>query len=111
LALKCARNKRGIEANKSEYGVWQNASEVRRDLLCPSLRLLLGGQILLARRAEPVSEEEFKRDWLKRALAWDYRGPGDESFPFECKAIDWGKLEGRLVAVDYANTQALINSD
>jgi hypothetical protein len=34
---------------------------------------------------------------------WDYLGPGDDDQPFEPKAMDWGWLDGRPVAVDYAN--------
>jgi hypothetical protein len=36
-------------------------------------------------------------------LAWAYRGPGDDGSPFEPKADAWGWLDGKAVAVDYAN--------
>ena len=38
-------------------------------------------------------------------LAWDYRGPGDDDAPFEPKADAWGWLDGRPVAIDYANLE------
>jgi hypothetical protein len=38
-------------------------------------------------------------------LAWDYRGPGDDGHPFEPKPLDWGWLNGRPVALDYANLE------
>ena len=36
-------------------------------------------------------------------LLWDYLGPGDVVAPFEDKPNAWGWLDGRPVAVDYAD--------
>jgi hypothetical protein len=32
---------------------------------------------------------------------WDYM-PGEDGDPFEPKASDWGRINGRLVALDYS---------
>lgn len=41
-------------------------------------------------------EAEADEDW------WDYKPPEDDGVPWEYKAADWGVLNGRYVAVDYA---------
>ena len=55
---------------------------------------------------DPITQaqlDELKRD--QRAWnEWDYLGPTDDECPFEWKPTDWGVLDGRLVAVDYAAT-------
>jgi hypothetical protein len=52
-----------------------------------------------------MTESEFREHVLDAGLyfAWDYRGPGDDETPFEPQAKDWGWLDDRPVAVDYAN--------
>jgi hypothetical protein len=40
-------------------------------------------------------------------LEWDYAGPSDDGLPFEWKPSDWGYLDDRVVAVDYAATVEL----
>jgi hypothetical protein len=32
---------------------------------------------------------------------WDYM-PGEDGQPFEFKASDWGRIKGRLLALDYS---------
>jgi hypothetical protein len=52
-----------------------------------------------------MTEAEYREHVREAGLmsnAWDCRGPGDEH-PFEPKADGWGWLDGRPVAVDYAN--------
>jgi hypothetical protein len=41
------------------------------------------------------------------SLEWDYAGPSDDGLPFEWKPSDWGYLDDRVVAVDYAATVEL----
>jgi hypothetical protein len=41
---------------------------------------------------------------------WDYM-PGEDGEPFEYKASDWGRLDGRLVAVDYSTPAHLTNAE
>ena len=52
-----------------------------------------------------MTEAEYRKYVLDAGLmlVWDYRGPGDDESPFERKANDLGWLDGRPVAVDYAN--------
>jgi hypothetical protein len=70
-------------------------------LLCPPVFCLPLDATRLA-----MTDTEY-REHVRDAglmLAWDYRGPGDDS-PLEPKANDWGWLDGRPVAVDYANLE------
>ena len=63
------------------------------------------GAVLMMRRARPMTEGDFRQHVLAGLYwAWDYRGPDDDDTPFEPQAKDWGWLDDRPVAVDYANT-------
>ena len=78
-------------------------------LLCPPLFCFPLGAVLVMRRANPMTNDEYRK-YVKDAglmdRAWDYRGPGDDGHPFEPKANAWGWLDGKPVAVDYANLGA-----
>jgi hypothetical protein len=54
-----------------------------------------------------MSEAEYREHVRDAGLiwSWDYRGPGDDGSPFEAKANAWGWLDGRPVAIDYANIE------
>jgi hypothetical protein len=111
IAWKIAKDQRGVSANISESGVWRRSKQKqnRRSGLCPSLTLLLGGLLLIANRAIPLTQEEFDGAFERGELPeWDYLPPDDESEPFEYKADAWGWYEDRIVAIDYANTQSHI---
>jgi hypothetical protein len=57
---------------------------------------------LVARAAIPLTEAEHHHFMDTDGFPdWDYVPP-DEKEPFEYKASDWGWLDGRIVAVDYA---------
>jgi hypothetical protein len=59
--------------------------------------------LLIARTASPISEAEAAELRRSRGFPdWRYAGPGDADCPFEPKASDWGRLNGRLVVTDYA---------
>jgi hypothetical protein len=78
-------------------------------MLCPAHALFFNGAVLIACRAVPLTELEFKKAWEEESLpAWDYPPPNDEGAPFECKGADWGWFQDRLVVIDYANTESLI---
>ena len=50
-------------------------------------------------------DQQAEADWLLKSGGypdWDYNGIGDEGHPFEWSAGDWGWLDGKLVALDYA---------
>jgi len=71
-------------------------------MLCPIIAALPYGLAIVMRRAAPLSEAE--KDYLIETDGfpdWDYVPP-DDTAPFEYKASDWGRLEGRLVALDYS---------
>jgi hypothetical protein len=96
-AIKVAKGKAGRRCNLFEADLWKRTTEWRRLMLC-----LPFGVALVMKRAKPLSEEE--KDHLIDVDGfpdWDYVPP-DETAPFEYKASDWGRLEGRLVALDYS---------
>jgi hypothetical protein len=106
LAFKFARSAHGARCNRYEADLYRRSDQDRRVLLCPPLFCLPLGVVLVMRRALPMTDTEY-REHVRDAglmLAWDYRGPGDDS-PLEPKANDWGWLDGRPVAVDYANLE------
>jgi hypothetical protein len=104
VALKLARGMRGRRSNRYEHGLYNRVSERRRAMLCPVLWCAPLGIILASRAARPLREEEKNQfldtdgfpDW-----DWEPNSP-DNGSPFEYKASDWGRLDGRLVALDYA---------
>jgi hypothetical protein len=57
-------------------------------------------------RAKPMTKSEFAEFWnAGRYPDWNVYPPDDEEpcSPLEPQAKDWGWLDGRAVAVDYAN--------
>ena len=101
-AIKFAKGKRGRRCNAYEAALWAKTTDVRRSMLCPIIAALPYGLAIVMRRAAPLSEAE--KDYLIETDGfpdWDYVPP-DDTAPFEYKASDWGRLEGRLVALDYS---------
>ena len=79
----------------------RQTSRQRRELLCPVLWCSQNGWTLVARAATPakVGDQDLI---ITRIQDWDYH-PNDQEKPqFEPKIADWGWLNGRLVALDYA---------
>jgi hypothetical protein len=71
-------------------------------MLCPPLWCSKSGKILIARAAKPLAQAEFNKLRDEDGFPdWDYVPP-DETAPFEYKQSDWGRLNGRLVALDYS---------
>lgn len=58
----------------------------------------------MARAASPLTDTEFFELFYSGGLPdWDYHPHDpDGPDPFEWKPSDWGRIDGRLVAVDYA---------
>lgn len=101
-ALKIARGKTGRRCNRFEARIWAEATPERRTMLCPVLSCRADGLFLLMPAAAPLSEEDAEQHRQNDTFPdWDCM-PGGEDEPFEYKASDWGKLDGRLVAVDYS---------
>jgi hypothetical protein len=106
-AFKLARGKRGVQCNRHEADLFlrNKAKAHRRSMLCCVLWCSWPAVVLIMRRAAtPITGAQLQA--LKAAAwsKWDYLGPGDDECPFEWKLDDWGTLNGRLIAVDYAAT-------
>jgi hypothetical protein len=101
-AVKFARGSRGRAANRAENVEWERATPERREMLCPMLWASPFGLFNLMQRAVPLTRTQqlalLERDGFPD---WDYM-PGGPSSPFEYKESDWGYVDGRLVALDYA---------
>jgi hypothetical protein len=77
-------------------------------MLCPVIWCSDNGAILVMRAAAPLAEEEY--DHLERdGKLPDWKRGWKEDEPFENKAADWGRLDGRLVVLDYAADPALLD--
>jgi hypothetical protein len=104
VALKFARRKRsGRRCNLYESDLYHRTTPERRAMLCPVIACSPRGSVLITRAATPLTREEF--DSVRSADAfpdWDYDPHEGESCPFEWKPSDWGRLRGRLVALDYS---------
>src|SRR4029078_1748154 len=102
LAFKFARGERGRRSNRFEADMYLRVSVRRRAMLCPVLWCARAGRLLAMRTARPLTQREcdhlMETDGFPK---WDYVPP-DETEPFEYKASDWGWLDGRIVALDYA---------
>lgn len=106
-AFKFSRNEYGAQCNLHEAGLYVRSKPHRQSMLCPVLWCSRLGKLQIARRAAtPITQAQL--DGLKRDQrawhGWAYLGPTDDECPFEWKPTDWGVLDGRLVAVDYAAT-------
>jgi hypothetical protein len=101
-ALKFARGARGRRCNEYEANLFRTADERRRAMLCPVRWCSAGGELLVMASAQPLSaadhEELLDADGFPD---WDYL-PGEDGQPFEFKVSDWGRINGRLIALDYS---------
>ena len=80
-------------------------------MLCPVLWCSRPAFVSIMRRATtPVTKGALDERKGVAWLEWDYAGPRDDGLPFEWKASDWGYLDGRVVAVDYAATAELYDN-
>lgn len=82
----------GLLANMQER-VWNQASFPE---LCPIAFSIPGGWLVVMQRAQPLTEEEWED--------FDVEGfcnQEDYLVPAEHKRDSFGKLDGRIVAVDY----------
>jgi hypothetical protein len=71
-------------------------------MLCPVRWWSAGGQLLAMASAQPLSKADHEELLDDDGFPdWDYM-PGEDGQPFEFKASDWGRIKGRLVALDYS---------
>jgi hypothetical protein len=77
-------------------------------MLCPVLWCSRPALVSIMKRARtPVTKGALDERKGVAWLEWDYTGPSDDGLPFEWKPSDWGYLDDRVVAVDYAATAEL----
>ena len=108
LAFKFGRGKNGMRCNRHEADLYRRSSARRRSMLCPVLWCSRPAFVSIMRRATtPVTKGALDERKGVAWLEWDYAGPSDDGLPFEWKPSDWGYLDGRVVAVDYAATAEL----
>ena len=108
LAFKFGRGKNGMRCNQHEADLYRRSSARRRSMLCPVLWCSRPAFVSIMRRATtPVTKGALDERKAVAWLEWDYAGPSDDGLPFEWKPSDWGYLDGRVVAVDYAATAEL----
>jgi hypothetical protein len=101
-ALKFARGDRGRRCNSYEAKLFRDVDARRRAMLCPVRWCSGRGWLLVMAAATPLMETEKEELMDSNGFPdWDYM-PGEDSDPFESKASDWGRLNGRLVALDYS---------
>lgn len=82
---------KGLLANMTERDTWAYwGAAACGDLLCPVIWCCPGGWLLVMRRAELLAEDEVPLGWERRFEAFD-----------DLKADNIGKLDGRLVLIDY----------
>jgi hypothetical protein len=98
LAFKFPRSASGRSCNLYEAECYASASPENRHLLCPVVWSAPSGWLLVMRAAEPLSSEEGE---TFIPPPWDYV-PHTDGCPWESKPEDWGRLQGKLVAVDYS---------
>jgi hypothetical protein len=101
-AIKLARGASGRRCNLYEANLFRTVDDRRRAMLCPVHWCSGDGQVLVMASARTLSaadhEELLDNDGFPD---WDYM-PGEDGQPFEFKVSDWGRLNGRLVALDYS---------
>lgn len=102
LALKFAKNEQGRACNLYEANLYRTSNEERRAMLCPVLWVASHGAILAMQAAVPLQEMMSEEQYLEMASRWWDAALDNEPCPFEPGARNWGQLDGRLVAIDYA---------
>jgi hypothetical protein len=108
LAFKFGRGKNGMRCNQHEADLYRRSSARRRSMLCPVLWCSHPAFVSIMRRATtPITKGALDERKGVAWLEWDYAGPSDDGLPFEWKPSDWGYLDGRVVALDYAATAEL----
>lgn len=86
---------RGILANLDENFWWKCA--YKKDKLCPVKFMFPLGLILVMKRAEPLTENEYNSLNINEF----------KDLPMDNKIINFGKIEGRVVLIDYADSKYL----
>lgn len=87
----------GLLANMQETrfnrGLTQPPST--RQMMCPVLFALWGGWLVVMPRCEPIARNSFFRLKYKRFT--------DRGIPVEHKLDSYGRLDGKIIAIDYGS--------
>src|SRR5262249_28760720 len=113
VVLKFPRSKWGARCNLEEAKIYKTETAYRRSLLAPVIWCSAKGGLQVMRAVTPMTEEEFDRLYESNGLPdWQRVPYSDEVVPFEQnKAADWGWLDGRPVALDYAADPKLLDDE
>jgi hypothetical protein len=102
LALKIARNESGLDCNRREAATWRQVSDERRLQLCPVLATRSEDAVIVMPRLKMLTQREHE-SWCAAGGYFDLAlMPGEFEIGFEPGVRNWGWLNGRPVAVDYA---------
>lgn len=88
----------GLLGNMQEVVFWKGLP-TSRSMMCPVLFSIPGGFLIIMRRAESVSVEEF----LEKSQKW-FNEARNLSIPVENKVDSWGRINNKIVAVDYGSS-------
>lgn len=95
---------RGVFMNLREVQIYRYVRDMHPQhisLLCPVIRPLLGGLLLVMQRVETgLSEQDMRGQWQ---IFDDARLAGDD------KCENYGRLNGRIVKLDYADCNAVFD--
>ena len=84
----------GLLANMQEASF----SKTKWPELCPVLFELPGGFLIVQKRAEPIDAEEYySLSFYELTIRKDYIVPAED------KPNSWGKINGKIVAIDYGS--------
>jgi hypothetical protein len=110
-ALKFARGDRGRRCNLYEANLYRTTTPERRAMLCPVRWCSRKGFLLIAQTAAPLDPLDHADLLARDAFPdWDYM-PGEDGDPTESKQSDWGRIDGRLVALDYSTPAHLTEQE
>ncbi len=87
---------RGILANIDEHFWWKCAYQ--REKLCPVIWKSPLGLVLVMKRATPLTTSEYDKELFKKNFA---------NLPLDNKCENFGKIDDRIVLVDYADSKYL----
>lgn len=96
---------RGLLCNMQERAIWT----LGWPQLCPVLFSLPGGWLLVMRRAEPLTDEQWAAfdfpayEAFRRHRATEGNRMSDGIVPAEYKREHFGMVDGRMVTVDYGS--------
>lgn len=88
---------RGLLCNMQEKAF----SDCKMDKICPVRFYMPGGFFIIMPRASPISDQEWQNI---KTYFYRYSQTQNMCIPVECKRDSFGVLDGRVVALDYGDT-------